>query len=201
MRLFRNTIVAAVVLAAGGWLPAQTVEPKTAEQTFKNITQLKGTPADQLMPAMQFMAASLGVECGFCHVQGKMDLDDKPAKKTARDMLAMTAAINKNSFGGHQQVTCYSCHHGSAHPGAVPPVLEADLPAHPKSTAVAASGPTVDEVTARWVSGLGGADAMRKITSRVFKGSLLAGGSETPIELFTKAPNKRVSISHTANGG
>src|SRR5438132_876529 len=29
------------------------VEAKTAEQAFKNITQLKGTPADQLLPSMQ----------------------------------------------------------------------------------------------------------------------------------------------------
>ena len=39
---------------------------RNAEEVYKNIVQLKGTPADQLMPAMQFMAASLGVECAFC---------------------------------------------------------------------------------------------------------------------------------------
>jgi hypothetical protein len=42
------------------------------EQEFKNITVLKGTPADQLIPAMQFITASLGVECDFCHVQGHL---------------------------------------------------------------------------------------------------------------------------------
>ena len=71
---------------------------KTAEEVYKNIVQLKGTPADQLMPAMQFMASSLGVECTFCHVAGKMEADDKQPKKTAREMIAMTAAINKDSF-------------------------------------------------------------------------------------------------------
>jgi len=30
---------------------------------------LKGIPADQLIPAMQFITASLGVECEFCHVK------------------------------------------------------------------------------------------------------------------------------------
>ena len=78
----------------------QATETKTAQQAFKNIVQLKGTPADQLMPAMQFMASSLGVECTFCHVAGKMEADEKPAKKTAREMMAMTAAINKDSFRG-----------------------------------------------------------------------------------------------------
>src|SRR5258708_3679594 len=105
---------------------AQSAEPKTTEQVYKNITQLKGAPADQLVPSMQFIASSLGVECAFCHVQGKPELDDKPAKKTARDMMAMTAAINKNSFAGQRQVTCYSCHHGSSHPANMPPVLTSD---------------------------------------------------------------------------
>jgi hypothetical protein len=41
---------------------------------------------------------------------------------------------------------------------------------------------------------------MRKMTSKVQKGHIRAGGSETPIEVLTKAPNKRVSITHSANG-
>ena len=32
---------------------AQPAEPRTAEQVYKNITHLKGTPADQSLPAMQ----------------------------------------------------------------------------------------------------------------------------------------------------
>ena len=59
----------------------QTGEPKTAEQVYKNITHLKGTPADQLLPGMQFIASSLGVQCSFCHVDGKPEADDKGPKK------------------------------------------------------------------------------------------------------------------------
>src|SRR5882672_8208776 len=55
---------------------------KKAEEQFKNIQTLKGIPADQLIPSMQFMTASLGVECDFCHVQGAFDKDDKKAKQT-----------------------------------------------------------------------------------------------------------------------
>ena len=33
---------------------------KLAEEQFKNIQVLKGVPADQLIPAMQFITASLG---------------------------------------------------------------------------------------------------------------------------------------------
>ena len=39
--------------------PAPSLAGKTADQAFKNIQVLKGTPADQLIPAMQFISASL----------------------------------------------------------------------------------------------------------------------------------------------
>jgi len=187
------------VAAVAAWAPrsaqGQAAEPKTAEQVFKNIVELKGTPADQLMPGMQFIAASLGVECTFCHVQGKMELDEKPEKKTARAMIAMTMAINKNSFGGRLQVTCYSCHRGASHPVNVPAVLDSDAPPRNEPPAQT-SAVTVDTVMEHYVAALGGAEAMRAVTSRSMKGSLAAGGRETPIEVFTKAPNKRISVSH-----
>jgi photosynthetic reaction center cytochrome c subunit len=187
---------------AAGLLRAQAPEPKTAEQVFKNIIQLKGTPADQLVPAMTFISASLGVECSFCHVEGKMDLDDKPTKKTAREMMAMTVALNKESFGGRREVTCYSCHHGSEHPAGTPPVLESDMPMHPEAAAKPASGdaPNANDILQKYVSALGGEDAIKKFSSRVEKGVIVAGGSDTPIELFLKAPNKRISVTHMPKG-
>ena len=170
---------------------------KTAGEVYKNIVQLKGAPADQLMPAMQFMASSLGVECTFCHVAGKMEADDKGEKKTAREMIAMTAAINKDNFRGQRQVTCFSCHHGVGHPVNTPPVLDADAPARPAPpAATSAATVTVDQIIDKYVAALGGSDALRKVTSRIMKGTIAVGGSEMPIELFTKAPNKRISISN-----
>ena len=78
--------------------PAHTqdaVASKPAEAVYKNIVQLKGTPADQLMPAMQFISSSLGVQCDFCHVAGKMEADDKGAEEDRpRD---------DRHAGGHQQ--------------------------------------------------------------------------------------------------
>lgn len=175
---------------------------KTAEQVFKNIVELKGTPADQLVPAMQFITASLGVECDFCHVPGKMDLDDKPHKKTAREMMAMMAGINKANFGGHLEVTCNTCHHGSAHPAGTPAVLETDAPPHaaPPPPAAGAVPPTVDEIVAKYIAALGGAEAIQKATSRVEKGSIQVGGNESPIEVTAKAPNKRISASQMGQG-
>lgn len=209
IQMTHRDLLGAIFVAAGfapavfaqHTLTAPVAETKTAEQVYKNITALKGTPAEQLMPAMQVIASSLGVECSFCHVTGKMDLDDKPAKKTARQMMAMVTSINQASFAGRQQVACYSCHHGVANPASVPPVLETDVPAaQTKVAAPAGAPPTADAVVEKYVAALGGADAIRKINSRAAKGKILVGDNQTPVEVFTKAPNKRVTISHAANG-
>ncbi len=95
---------------------ANAAGPKKAEEQFKNIQALKGVPADQVFPAMQFITASLGVECQFCHVEGAFEKDDKKTKQTARKMMEMMFAINKDNFEGHREVTCYSCHRGSTTP-------------------------------------------------------------------------------------
>ena len=98
---------------------------QTAEQHFKNIQVLKNIPADQLIPSMQFIAASLGVECEFCHVEHANDKDDKKTKLAARKMITMMMAINQANFNGDLEVTCYTCHRGVARPVSTP-VLSAD---------------------------------------------------------------------------
>jgi hypothetical protein len=195
----KKTITLATAFALS--LCAQTADVKTAEQVYKNITELKGIPADQLMPAMQFISASLGVQCDTCHVQGKFEADDKRPKKTAREMIAMTMAINKNAFHGQTQVTCFSCHRGSERPMAIPPVLEGDAPAKPEVRPAAPSTPpTADSILEKYVAALGGADTMKKVTSRVGKGVITSSGKDTPIEVFTKAPNKRITVNHAEGG-
>ena len=166
-------------------------EVKTAEQVYKNITELKGTPADQLMATMQFISASLGVQCETCHVADNFAADDKRPKKTAREMIAMELAINKNSFQGRTQVTCYSCHRGSERPVAVPPVLETDTPPVIVTRTPGTAG-TADAIIEKYVAAIGD---MRTITSRVGKGVIIVVGKETPVEVFTKAPNKRITIT------
>jgi len=174
---------------------------KTAEQQFKNIQALQGTPADQLMPAMQFISASLGVECDFCHVAGKFDSDDKKPKQIARKMIAMTIAINKDNFNGRHEVTCYSCHRGANDPVGTPPVETADSkPARSEPAAPTGAMPTADQILDKYVAALGGAEAIGKVVSRIEKGSIDAGGHETPIEVFAKAPNMRMSVMHAPGG-
>ena len=100
---------------------------KTAEQQFKNVQVLKDIPAEQLIPAMQFIAAALGVQCEFCHVEHEMQKDDKKEKQTARKMIAMELAINKGHFESELKVTCFTCHRGSPHPLGTP-ILSPDAP-------------------------------------------------------------------------
>src|ERR1700721_4682421 len=86
-------------------------------------------PGGEGLPSMQFISASLCVECEYCHVAHANEKDDKKPKVTARKMINMMMAINKENFEGHREVTCYSCHHGSAKPVGMPPVMTEDAKA------------------------------------------------------------------------
>ena len=100
--------------SAEAW-PAEE-KPKPAEEVFKNIQIFKGMPAPQLMTAMGAFTKSLGVDCGFCHVSGAPEKDDKATKKTARAMLRMVGKINADNFSGASPVTCWTCHRGASKP-------------------------------------------------------------------------------------
>jgi hypothetical protein len=74
-------------------------------------------------------------------------------------------------------------------------VAAAATPALPRAQA-----PTADDIVARYVQAIGGADALGKVTSRRATGtatvSTQAGDVSGPIEVLSKAPNKiRVSIT------
>jgi len=66
----------------------QSSAPKLAEEQFKNIKVLKGVPADQIFPSMQFITASLGVECEYCHVRGDRGLDFEKTTKRRKSPRA-----------------------------------------------------------------------------------------------------------------
>src|SRR5713101_1196405 len=100
------------------------VKGKTAAEAYQNVQVLKDIPADQLVPAMQFITYSLGVECSYCHVEGALEKDDKKPKQTARKMMQMMAGINRDNFDSKQVVTCNSCHRGAPHPVALPMIAE-----------------------------------------------------------------------------
>lgn len=100
-------------------------ETQPAESVFKNIKIFKGIPAGRLVNIMNMgFGRSLGVSCGFCHVPGKWDLDDKEEKNTARLMFAMVQTINRDyiskvpvdSGGPRPVVNCFTCHRGNPRP-------------------------------------------------------------------------------------
>ena len=93
---------------------AADMKGKTADQFYKKIDVLKGVPADQIHPAMEYITTALGVGCGYCHVIGHFDQDDKREKHVARSMIQMTMALNQTVFDGKREVTCYTCHRGAA---------------------------------------------------------------------------------------
>ena len=186
----------------------ESTAPKLAQQQYKNIKTLKGLPADQIIPAMQFITASLGVDCEYCHVrEGQhmlFDKDDKKPKLAARKMIDMMNAINKDSFESKREVTCNTCHHGAAHPVGIPVISDEEpKPASAEHSVIdaQASQPDAYALLDKYLAASGGAPAIQKITTRVEKGSLTgSGGQKISIDVYGKAPDMRVSVMHTPNG-
>jgi len=199
-------LASAIGLYAAWQAPMQRPDgksPKMAEEQFKNIQVLKGVPADQVIPTMQFISASLGVECDFCHVQREFDKDDKKPKQFARNMMRMTLAINKDNFEGHKEVTCNTCHRGAQNPVAVPSIADENAKPSMEETGEKAevAPPNANEVVERYVAAIGGKGAVGKLQSLSEKGNMSAfGGKQIPIEIYTKAAEKRISIAHMPNG-
>jgi photosynthetic reaction center cytochrome c subunit len=185
--------------------PAAPAGPKLAEEEYKNIQALKRIPAEQVIPSMQFIAGSLGVECQYCHVEHAFEKDDKKAKVAARKMINMMMAINKENFEGHREVTCYSCHRGAKDPVATPIITDEEprptAEEGKKSGEAKAALPAADQLLDKYLVAIGESEALQKITSRVQKGTLTAfGGQHLPVDVYSKAPDKRVSVMHLQNG-
>ncbi len=91
---------------------------------FKNIKILKDLPANQMIPVMQKVSASLGVKCDFCHDLKRtpggqptgFEKDTKKYKNVARQMMVMVQDLNKRHKVLENKITCFTCHHGKAEP-------------------------------------------------------------------------------------
>jgi photosynthetic reaction center cytochrome c subunit len=208
------------------------------EDVYKNIQVFKGMPADQMLITMRFIRASLGVSCVYCHAEpeGQTVQDQKPPsrvmpgwwadepfrevdtprKQMARMMIRMTAAINKENFGGGNQITCFTCHRGSAHPASnydanlVSPMSAPESKSASAADAKAISGVSADELMDKFVAAVGGTE-LQNIKSRVEKGMVqygsmisgrAAGRNQPPyeFEISAKAPDMRAAVTHEGNG-
>src|SRR5688572_26510614 len=202
-------------------LGAAPVAPqdKPVEQVRKNIKVLTGLPDSQLIPVMNFMSASLGRRCNFCHITDKgrdgFALDDKPEKNTAREMIKMVMGLRKQSFPGANEISCFTCHRGQNHPVNVPALpLPTPLPrpsASPAATTGAAptqpSGPpspqptpTADEIYNKYIAAIGGQAHVDKIKSRSAKGSVAQPNGTVSVDVLQVAPDK-FHITATTPGG
>ena len=171
--------------------PSQPTPEKTVDQVHKNIQVLKGVPESQLVPVMNYMSASLGVRCTYCHVNkdGNWDFasDEKGEKKSAREMITMVTSINKTTFKGNPEVSCYTCHRGRtsvAHTLSLPMPTPEPRPTAGQNQQSREGLPTADQILDKYTQALGGVTALDNLKSRVMKGTVTtANGTELGYEL------------------
>lgn len=119
-------LIPVVAYAAGDELPVAS--PVNLQVLPKSLS---GASVRKLMKEYE---RDLGVTCSHCHVEDPQtqtfdySSDDKPAKQTARIMIAMLADINDKYVARLNRdprysvpVTCGSCHQGQS----TPPAFEA----------------------------------------------------------------------------
>ena len=110
----------------------------------------KETPREQVVATMQSISAALGVQCNYCHVMegrgGRNDMasDEKPVKKTARQMMVFARELNEKlpavvGKAGNEttRVGCMTCHRGLAVPKQLTQVLNEAVNAKGLDSAVA----------------------------------------------------------------
>jgi len=151
---------------------------ETAGQKFKSIKVLNDMPADQMGKVMNMMAASLGVDCKFCHASNDGDYEKEgfEHKDIARNMLKMTFDLNKNYFEGRPEINCNTCHQGRPHPQAsfpLTPIVRKPRPVQPEKK------PSVEEILAKYVAALGGKANLAKINSRQIKAQRIEPDGKT----------------------
>ncbi len=125
------SFAAAQAPATGQGRGGQPPQPMTNLQIFA-----KDTPRETVIQTMQSFTQALGVQCNYCHVQegrgGRNDMasDEKPAKKTARQMILLARDINEKmpaavskAANDTTRVGCSTCHHGLAIPKQLNTVL------------------------------------------------------------------------------
>ena len=212
MHLITKRSTGAIAVSALGFLLAvgfsqQPVAAQGPEQkiedAFKNIKSLRGLPAEQLNPTMVFFEAALGVGCPYCHDNdgAKREVDSKPQKLIARQMIEMVNSVNKTTFAGKKKVTCFTCHVGRNVPIGTPNVTGEELPVALGEDYVASlpPGPAVPSMSAAQLldkayAAVGGAAATQRTPALTAAGTVTQKRPGRPfpaqqIEVSSKAPS------------
>src|SRR5437879_7858638 len=193
-------------------------QEKTVEQTRKNIKVLTGMPDSQLIPVMNYFAASMGRRCNFCHVnnQGQWDYpsDAKTEKNTAREMIKLVLDTNKTLDRLKlDPVACYTCHRGRNSPQSLPP-LPLPVPSPPPGNQGGAggpgagappppsgqpqaspsprpAGPSADDILNKHLQAIGGPASIDKMKTLIMRGTYAgANGEKLNYEVQMAAPDK-----------
>jgi photosynthetic reaction center cytochrome c subunit len=203
-------VMLAALVGAGRYVSAQQrgqaappTRPPLVDDVFKNVQALKGIAVDDFLLTMGIMSAAVGSDCVGCHPSAGTDsVDwalDTPRKRTARRMVQMVTALNRDSFGGRQVVTCWTCHRGRDKPVTTmtldtvygEPTLEFDDVLTP-----APNVPAVDQVLNKYLQAIGGAQRVASLTSFVATGKSVGyrgfGGGGI-VEVSAQAPDKRAT--------
>ena len=128
-RLFVSVLaLSALVLGASR---AEAQKPFPPEKTENLQVFPKDMPVRSLVDTMRSFTNALGVRCTYCHIGNEGETlntfnfasDDKDAKKKARVMLQMVAAINNDHLAKLVDrksppinVSCMTCHRGVTDP-------------------------------------------------------------------------------------
>ena len=185
--------------------------PVMVEDVFKNVQALKGITVDEFMGTMGIMSASLGLCCNDCHPGAGTDKvvwesDENPRKVTARQMVMMVQAINRDNFSGRQEVTCWTCHRLRLAPLQTPKLDQfyGEAAMDLDDIVSKAEGvPSPTQVLGKYLQVIGGAEKVTAITSIAGTGKVVAFGSfggGGNFEYFAQAPDKRAMLSHLPDG-
>ena len=183
---------------------AATAKGQTAGEFFKNVTTstLKGLTPSDFLGAMGVMTAAVGYDCSNCHPGAGTDAmdwvtDSNPKKRTARKMVEMVAAINRQNFAGAQMVTCWTCHHGLDLP--TTSIALDKLYGEPnderRDVVVAAEGePPATQILDQYIQAMGGAQKLGSVKSFIATGQSQGFGGlggNAAFQIFAQAPDRR----------
>jgi len=181
-------------------------KPQMVEDVFKNVRVLRGITVDDFMGTMGAMSAALSMCCDSCHDGAGTDKvdwasDSLPRKVRARQMVLMTAAINKN-FAPRQMVTCWTCHRGRDIPTTTPDI-EFDVYGSPRLEPddvfrQSFSGePAPTEIFNKYIEAIGGQKRLATVTSITGVGSAKGFGGlggDAVVNYYAQAPDKRATV-------
>lgn len=213
MKFWSNGQMITAARTAGMWVIALSLasglaesqeRPKLSDEIFKNIQVLKGIPVDDFLQTMGIMSGALGYDCSACHVGAGTDnvnwAADTPAKVTARRMVTIMTAINRDQFQGRQVVTCWTCHRNSDRPP-VTPIFETiygSPNSQPDDIVTSSPGlPSADSILDKYIQAVGGAQRLSRLTSFVGTGISVGfggfgGGGQ--VTILAKAPDRRAML-------